>query len=343
MQPGTIIGQRYRLEKHIGAGAIGDVYAGVDVRTQTPVAIKALKTTVVQKSPKLLERFRREALALRDLDHPNIVRIYAALAVEGRYFLVMEYVPGGSLRDVLRREGPLPLERALPVALDLCDALTRAHRLQIVHRDLKPANVLLAADGTPKLTDFGAARVETAGALTGKGGVIGTVAYLSPEACRGEVVDLRTDVWAFGIMLWEMLVGARPFDRAEPLATALAIMRAPLPDLTDLLPDAPPRLLSLIYQMLEKDRERRASSMRQVGAEIEAILHNRQTAPGAARSSLDLMLRKLEEDDADPAQSRLRALADQFGSGRGLVRDDTRDDPPGDASTQARGSEDEAS
>ena len=205
MNEPTIIAGRYRVERLIGQGGIGQVFYGTDLQTSGPVAVKALRPNVVEKNPNLLERFRREGLALKELNHPNIVKMLAAIEEDDEHYIVMEYVSGGSLYDMLKQQGKLPIERVLYIALDLCDALTRAHRLKIIHRDIKPANVLLAPDGTPRLTDFGAARQEKLDHLTKEGGVIGTVSYLSPEACKGEPVDARTDIWSFGIMLYEML------------------------------------------------------------------------------------------------------------------------------------------
>jgi serine/threonine-protein kinase len=302
MNEPEIIAGRYRIERVIGQGGIGQVFYGTDLHTQEPVAIKALKPHVIQENPNLLERFRREGEALKELDHPNIVKMLAAFEENGRHYIVMEYVDGGSLYDLLKQQGKLPIERVLYIALDLCDALTRAHRLKIIHRDIKPANILLTADGTPRLTDFGAARHGKLEQLTREGGVIGTVSYLSPEACKGEPIDARTDIWSFGILLFEMLTGQRPFDRPETLATVLSIVKEPLPDLVALWPEAPSKLVSLIYRMLEKDAEQRIASMRIVGAELEAIIEH---ADSGVRQALDLIYRMLERDQQTPAGMRL--------------------------------------
>jgi serine/threonine-protein kinase len=183
----------------------------------------------------------------------------------------MEYVTGGSLRDLLEVQGPLPIARVLDIGLELADALTRAHHLGIVHRDLKPANVLLAGDGTPRLTDFGLAYVAAHPRLTQTGMVMGSAGYLSPEACNGEALDHRTDIWALGVTLYEMLTGQAPFSGEPLIAVLAAILTHPTPDLAALCPDTPDALVDLVYRMLEKDRERRVSSVRQVGAELESI------------------------------------------------------------------------
>lgn len=292
-----IIGNRYRIDKVLGQGGMGQVYYGYDLQNQELVAIKALKSHIVERDPRILERFRREGEALKELNHPNIVKMLAAVEEHGQHYLVMEYVEGGSLYDLLKSGGKLPIERVLYISLGLSDALIRAHGLQIIHRDIKPANVLLAKDGTPRLTDFGAARLEKLDDLTQEGGIVGTASYLSPEVCQGEKPDARADIWAFGVMLFEMLSGRRPFDRSDKLATVLAIVREPLPDLVALLPDAPPQMVELIYKMLEKDPDRRIASMRLVGAELESIIKH---ADSGVRQALNLIYRMLENDAEKP-------------------------------------------
>jgi predicted ATPase len=181
------------------------------------------------------------------------------------------------------------MARALEIALDLADALTRAHRLGIIHRDLKPANVLLAEDGTPRLTDFGIARVSDSPRLTETGILVGTPDFLSPEACSGRALDERTDIWAFGVLLFEMLTGETPFRGDNLTAKLTAILTQPVPDLGERCPDAPEALVDLVYRMLEKDRGQRIPSVRLVGAELEAILKGREVptpvllAPGESR------------------------------------------------------------
>ena len=198
MSPSQQIGSRFRIDdlEHdlLGRGGMGAVYRATDTQTGELVAVKALDPHVVALDPELLERFVREGEALRQLNHPNIVHMVAACEEGGRHYLVMEYVGGGSLRQVLEKEGRLPVTRAVEIALDLADALTRAHRLGILHRDLKPENVLLAEDGTPRLADFGLAHLAAGSRLTQAGILVGTVDYLCPEACQGEPPDELGDI-----------------------------------------------------------------------------------------------------------------------------------------------------
>jgi predicted ATPase len=294
----------HRFEIHdpekdlLGRGSMGDVYRATDTHTGKPVAVKALDPRAVARDPSILERFAREGEALRQLNHPNIVRMLAAVEDEGQHYLVMEYVAGGSLQDLLDAQRPdrssgdlsgLSMAHALEIALDLADALTRAHRLGIIHRDLKPANVLLAEDGTPRLTDFGIARVSDSPRLTETGILVGTPDFLSPEACSGRALDERTDIWAFGVLLFEMLTGETPFRGDNLTAKLTAILTQPVPNLGERCPDAPEALVDLVYRMLEKDREQRIPSVRLVGAELEAILKGREVptpvrlAPGESR------------------------------------------------------------
>lgn len=275
MGPNRLIAGRFQindLEKDLlGRGGMGDVYRATDILSGQFVAVKVLNPAVVERDPDALERFAREGEALRQLDHPNIVRMLVAVEEDGQHYLVMDYVGGGSLADLLEAKGRLPHVQVVEVALDLSDALTRAHRLGIFHRDLKPTNVLLTEEGIPRLVDFGIASLPNSHSLTQTGVLLGTLDYLSPEACQGERLDGRADIWAFGVILYEMLCGQLPFT-GDSLSTKLAaILTQSPPDLTQLVPDIPDALADLVYRMLEKDRLQRIPSVRLVGAELEAI------------------------------------------------------------------------
>lgn len=256
----------------LGRGGMGDVFRATDTQTGQSVAIKALKPNVVAGQPEMVARFVQEGEMLRRLNHPNIVQMLAAVEESEQHYLVMEYVSGGSLQELLEQKKRLSLRDTLRIALELADALTRAHHLHVIHRDLKPGNVLLAGDSTPRLTDFGVAQLGGTSNLTEVGMMVGTIDYLSPEACQGETLDGRTDIWAFGVLLFEMLTGHRPFRGSGVGATITAILTQPIPDLALIRPDIPDALADLIYRMLEKDRHQRIPSVRLVGAGLEAIL-----------------------------------------------------------------------
>ncbi len=202
------VAARYVIAEKIGSGGMGDVYKGVDLRNDTPVAIKVLKSELA--TSEMVIRFAREGDALRQLNHPNIVKLLDAIDEDNRHYLIMELVEGGSLDEILRQTPRLPIPQVLDIALDLADALTRAHRLNIVHRDIKPANVLMASDGMPRLSDFGIARVAGSN-ITETGNVLGTAAYIAPEVLQGASADARSDIWSLGVMLFEMLAGEHPF------------------------------------------------------------------------------------------------------------------------------------
>jgi serine/threonine protein kinase len=280
-----MICNRYRLEERIGQGGMGTVYKGIDTRTGQVVAVKVLLHEIIMRSGnEAIERFRREVEALRRLNHPNIIKLLGTAKDGPNYCIIMEYAPGGSLAALIDAEGRLPLQRVLELGLDISDALTRAHRLDIVHRDIKPDNVLLTANGTPRLTDFGVARIKDRTQLTQSGYVVGTGSYLSPEACRGQSLDARADIWAFGVLLYEMLAGQRPFDGPNPAAVITSILMEPLRDLRQYRLDVPADLMMLIRQMLEKDRDQRIASARQVGVAIEALLGGGVVSAGRTRT-----------------------------------------------------------
>ncbi|MBZ0277283.1 MAG: serine/threonine protein kinase [Anaerolineae bacterium] len=295
MSEPNLIANRYRLEERIGQGGMGTVYRGIDTRTSQPVAVKVLLQEILARSGKeAVERFRREVDALRRLDHPNIIKLLGTAKDGQNYCIIMEYASGGSLAQVLEKEGRLPLKRVLEIGLDIADALTRAHRMEIIHRDIKPDNVLLTADGTPRLTDFGVARIKDRTQLTQSGYVVGTGSYLSPEACRGQSLDARADIWAFGVLLYEMLAGRRPFDGENPAAVITSILLEPLRDLRQYRSDVPDGMTRLIRRMLEKDRDRRIASARQVGAEIEALLNGGETGLTRTLETVDVGMDVLE-------------------------------------------------
>lgn len=308
----ALIAGRYQVGNLIGRGGMGHVYRGVDLYTGEIVAIKELHRHIVEENPDLVDRFKREGEALRQLDHPSIVNVMAAIEHDNTHYLIMEYVSGGSLRELIDEQGRLPVEVVLNIALDLADALTRAHRLNIIHRDIKPDNVLLAEDGTPRLTDFGVAHLGNRTRLTQTGSVIGTYAYLSPEACNGLDLDERTDIWSFGVLLYEALTGRLPFEETSTAAILTAILTKPAPDLNRLRPGLPPALVNLIDNMLVKDRDRRISSVRLVGAEIEAIIRG-----------MDTPLRRLVfgEEIGMPGRSRFATPSDHQIDVPGMAHD----------------------
>jgi len=269
------LAKRYELDVTIGQGGMGTVFKARDTETGEWVAAKRLKPEAVKHDPQLLERFEREGDALRRLNHPNIVKVLATIEQDNHHYILLEYVGGGDLGDMLKARGRLSIERTLQIGIELSDALTRAHYLNIIHRDIKPANVLMGEDGVPKLTDFGVAHIGGAGDMTGVGLSMGTPDYMAPEAVNGEEIDERTDIWSLGVMLYEMLTGKHPFRGEVLTATLVNVLTLPLPDIEAARPEIPVALVDLIGRMLQKDRTTRISSVRLVGAELEAIMRGR--------------------------------------------------------------------
>ena len=281
----TISNGRYILAEKLGDGGMGTVYKGMDTHTDQPVAIKQLKPQVAE--PDNIARFLREAQVLRDLNHPNIVTIMDSIDDGSDHYIVMEFVSGGDLSKLIK-QGRIPAQEIVNLSIDLVDALTRAHRLDIIHRDIKPENVLIAEDKTLRLTDFGVARVRhTDENATDADVLVGTLGYMPPEAFNNGTIDARSDIWAFGVLLYEMLIGQNPFHADTVIGTIQAISTEPIPDIEALVPDAPPALIDLIYRMLERDPRHRIPSVRIVGAELEALLEGRDTAIINTRKTLE--------------------------------------------------------
>ncbi|MFK7800900.1 MAG: protein kinase [Anaerolineae bacterium] len=279
MDIGRIIATRYRIDQVIGHGGMGDIYLGTDLVENRDVAVKRLKKELIQSDPDVVERFLREGDIQQRLTHPAVVRVYEALQFEDDYLIVMEYVKGGTLSALMKRQegGKLPYKQAIEIGVSLTGALQEAHDKGIIHRDLKPSNIIMTIGGKPRLTDFGAAKLHNSQKLTVTGMVIGTYSYMSPESCRGQEVDGRADVWSFGILLFEMLTGTRPFDQDNPMELMLAIMREPPADIQRLNPDIPDQVADLIYRMLAKDINRRIPSMALIEAELNRILDGNVT------------------------------------------------------------------
>jgi serine/threonine protein kinase len=207
MMDGTAIGNLYEIKSLLAKGMAGPVYQGRDLTSGKLVAIKTLGPDIIARDPGMLTRFRREAEALRELNHPNIIAGLDVIAHDDSHYMIMEFDEAGSLRVLLDEEPQLPYERVLSIGLDIADALARSHWLGIIHCDLKPENLLLANDGQPKLSDFGVAHFVHRTSVAPQGSQAGTWSYMPPEVFTGQRPDERADVWSFGVMLFEMLSG----------------------------------------------------------------------------------------------------------------------------------------
>src|SRR6266576_828096 len=226
---GQVFSDRYRIEREIARGGMAEVYLARDESLNRQVALKALFPEFARE-PSFVERFRREAQAAANLNHPNIVGIYDWGQEDGTYFIVMEYVEGRALRDLIRSEAPLDPNQAAEITAEIASALAFAHRNGVVHRDVKPGNVLLTRSGNVKVTDFGIARAGASDGLTQTGSVMGTATYFSPEQAQGLAVDGRSDVYSLGVVLYEMVTGLAPFTGDSPVAVAYKhVQEEPVP------------------------------------------------------------------------------------------------------------------
>jgi serine/threonine-protein kinase len=255
---------KYQILERLGRGGMATVYRAYQTGMDRVVAVKVMHPQYTD-DPSFIERFKREARAVGALRHPNIVQVIDFDVQDGQYYMVMEYVETESLKERLQKRGALPIREALSIARKLADALAYAHAHGMLHRDVKPANVLMSKSGEPILTDFGIAKLMDSTGLTASGAAVGTPAYMSPEAGRGEAVDERTDVYSLGVMLYEMLSGELPFDADTPYAVILKHISEPPPPLRPRVPYLPEFVERIVIKALAKDRAQRyqsASEMR---------------------------------------------------------------------------------
>lgn len=268
LAPGTVLAGRFRIERLLGVGGMGVVYRATDQALDVPVALKLLRPELAAK-PQAFERFRQELLLARQVSNPHVVRIHDIGQHEGRWLISMDYVDGESLDKRLDRDGRLPVDEALRIARQIAEGLGAAHARDVVHRDLKPANVLLDRDGNAYVNDFGIARSLVSSGYTQSGAVVGTPDYLSPEQARGEGVDPRSDLYALGLILYEMLAGELPFAGgtvAEVLGQRM--VRTP-PPVTKLRPELPTWIARLVDKLLRTQPAHRFQSAKEVIAAID--------------------------------------------------------------------------
>ena len=268
---GEKIAGRYELEELVGHGGMSSVYKARDALLERNVALKILHDQY-SADEEFVERFKREARSVAQLQHPNIVTVIDRGEEEGKQYIVFEYVDGENLKELVVRKGRLEIPEALEIALEIARGLAFAHEHGLVHRDVKPQNVLLNGDGRAKVTDFGIARSLDVDGMTQTGTVLGTSNYIAPEQASGQRVDAQTDVYALGVVLYEMLVGDVPFPGESFVAVAMKHVNEPPPNLLDVRKDVPLRLAAAVDRALEKDPGQRFPTMDAFAAELEACL-----------------------------------------------------------------------
>ena len=267
LPPGTVLCSRFRIERLLGLGGMGMVYCATDTSLDCPVALKILRPELMHRAD-AIERFRQELLLARQVSNPHVVRIHD-LAQDGNlWLLTMDFVEGESLDRKLDREGRFAIDDALRIARQLAEGLSAAHARGVVHRDLKPANVLLDADGNAYISDFGVARSLAAGGMTRTGAIVGTPDYVSPEQARGDDVDARSDLYALGLILYEMLAGKLPFAGGTVTEVLAQRMTRTPPPLDRERPDLPPGIVRLVDRLL---RPQPAHRLQNAGDVVRAI------------------------------------------------------------------------
>jgi hypothetical protein len=309
---GTVVGS-YKIVDRIGEGGMGSVFKGIDLMLEREVAIKVLRPELARRAD-IVERFRTEAVALARLNHPNIATLFNFFRQGDDYFMVMEFVRGETLDELMWKHGPLPADFALRVFCQALEGIDHAHKMGIIHRDIKPANIMVTPAGLTKVMDFGIARMLGTARLTMHGGVVGTAEYMSPEQVQGLETDARSDIYSLGIMLYEMLTGRAPFSgKSEYESMRLHIESAPLPP-TALVPNIPAYIENGITRALAKnpnDRFQTAADFREAllagvplparplgrGAEVFPVGPPRQPVPG--------LMRPASHDQPPPTEVRV--------------------------------------
>lgn len=265
---GTVLDRKYRIIELIGSGGMAQVYKAINMSNRRTVAVKVLKDEF-KEDAEFLRRFTREANAILTLSHENIVRAYGAGTHNGMPYLVMEYVEGRTLKDLIESNGALPVRTAIGITCQILDALSAAHQHGIIHRDVKPQNVIVTDKGRVKLADFGIAREAKASTVTFSGQkVLGSVHYISPEQAKGVIATEQSDLYSVGVCLYEMLTGTVPFEADSTVSVALMhLQEKPVPPI-ELVPDLPKSLNDIVLKSLEKDPENRYESARKMRSDL---------------------------------------------------------------------------
>ncbi|WP_042200783.1 Stk1 family PASTA domain-containing Ser/Thr kinase [Paenibacillus camerounensis] len=268
---GHELGGRYQVIERVGAGGMALVYRAHDILLNRNVAIKVLRNQFVHDE-EFIRRFRREAQSAASLSHPNVVSIYDVGQEEDVHYIVMEYIEGKNLNEIIKERAPLQVDEAIRIASQICDALDHAHQSQIIHRDIKPHNILIGRNGRVKVTDFGIARAVTSTTITQTGSVVGSVHYFSPEHAKGVTTGEKSDLYSLGIVLYQMLTGVLPFLGESPISVALKHLQEEFEEPRILNPLIPQSVENVILRSMRKNPDERYQSAKQMLQDLETCL-----------------------------------------------------------------------
>src|SRR5882757_766274 len=300
---GTVLSGRYRLEAKIGSGGMSTVYLARDTTLDRPVAVKVMHREMSEQADQL-ERFRQEARAVAKLSHPNVVSVIDAGEDGGYPYIVFEYVEGETLKARINRIGPLDVQEALAYAIEIARGLTVAHARKMVHRDIKPQNILIDAEGRAKLTDFGISRQLEQDGMTATGRVLGTTDYVAPEQAMGRRTDQRSDIYALGVVLYEMLTGEVPFAADSQVGVAMKHVNEELPDVQALRPELSAASALVVERATAKDPEKRYADIGEMIDDLSTALEVEAARAGSTTGEATSVL-----EAVPPAQRKLSSRA----------------------------------
>ena len=271
IQKGQKINERYEIIRSIGEGGMANVYLAFDTILNRNVAVKILRGDLANDE-KFVRRFQREAISASSLNHPNIVEMYDVGEDSGKYFIVMEYLQGETLKTLIKRRGALTLSEVIDIMLQLTSGLACAHESYIIHRDIKPQNVVILEDGTVKITDFGIAMALNSNELTQTNSVMGSVHYLPPEQANGKGATLKSDIYSLGIVMFELLTGKLPFRGENAVEIAIKQMKNQIPSVCSINESIPQSVENIILKACAKNPKNRYSTVKEMYADIETCL-----------------------------------------------------------------------
>ena len=269
---GQLINERYEIIRSVGEGGMANVYLALDTILNRKVAVKILRGDLAEDE-KFVRRFQREAISASSLNDPNIVEVYDVGEDNGKYFIVMEYVEGKTLKQLIKKRGSLTLPEVIDIMLQLTSAIAHAHESYIIHRDIKPQNVIILEDGRVKIMDFGIAVALNAGELTQTNSVMGTVYYIPPEQANGGKADIKSDIYSLGILMYELVTGHVPFKGENPVEVAIKHMSEPLPSICEYDPEMPQSIENIILKAAAKNPQNRYSSAMEMHEDLKTALN----------------------------------------------------------------------